>query len=105
MSPLRFPFFIFLSGSDIIYLDGKSSIFYRFHQKSMSTTKDVISLKFKSMQSDGMLLHGEGRNGDRIALELTKGRLWLIINLGKNLSCLATFTIHHTDTLLTNRAL
>ncbi|KAM5192554.1 contactin-associated protein-like 4 [Mantella aurantiaca] len=68
--------------SDIIYFDGKSSILYRFHQKSMSTTKDVISLKFKSVQSDGMLLHGEGRNGDRIALELIKGRLWLIINLG-----------------------
>ncbi|XP_068093802.1 contactin-associated protein-like 4 isoform X2 [Hyperolius riggenbachi] len=69
-------------GSDIVYLNGKSSILYRFHQKSVSTTKDIISLKFKSMQSDGVLIHGEGQNGDRIALELIKGRLCLIINLG-----------------------
>ncbi|XP_063769779.1 contactin-associated protein-like 4 [Pseudophryne corroboree] len=68
--------------SDIIYLDGKSSILYRFHQKSMSTTKDVISVKFKTMQSDGVLLYGEGQNGDHIALELVKGRLCLIIHLG-----------------------
>ncbi|KAM9329027.1 contactin-associated protein-like 4 [Gastrophryne carolinensis] len=68
--------------SNIIYLNGRSSILYRFHQKSMSTTKDVISLKFKSMQSDGVLIHGEGQNGDHISLELIKGKLCLIINLG-----------------------
>ncbi|XP_069618224.1 contactin-associated protein-like 4 [Ranitomeya imitator] len=68
--------------SDIIYLDGKSSIMYRFYEKSISTTKDLISLKFKTMHSDGVLLHGEGQNGDRIALELIKGRLCLSIHLG-----------------------
>ncbi|KAM3940316.1 contactin-associated protein-like 4 [Leptodactylus fuscus] len=68
--------------SDIIYLDGKSSIMYRFYEKSMSTTKDLISLKFKTMHSDGVLLHGEGQNGDRIGLELIKGRLCLSIHLG-----------------------
>lgn len=56
---------------------------YRFYEKSMSTTKDLISLKFKTMHSDGVLLHGEGQNGDRIALELTKGRLCLSISPGK----------------------
>lgn len=94
-------FLFLLTDSDTIYLDGKSSILYRFHQKSMSTTKDVISLKFKSMQSDGMLLHGEGRNGDRIALELIKGRLWLIINLGK-VVIFSTFINHHISTQLTH---
>ncbi|XP_056381233.1 contactin-associated protein-like 4 isoform X3 [Hyla sarda] len=68
--------------SDIIYLDGKSSIMYRFFEKSISTTKDLISLKFKTMHSDGILLHGEGQNGDRIALELIRGRLCLSIHLG-----------------------
>ncbi|XP_053323655.1 contactin-associated protein-like 4 [Spea bombifrons] len=68
--------------SDIVYLDGKSSILYRFQQKSMITMKDVISLKFKTLQSDGILLHGEGQNGDFIMLELRKGRLSLIIHLG-----------------------
>ncbi|VCW98607.1 unnamed protein product, partial [Gulo gulo] len=47
----------------------------------MSTLKDVISLKFKSMQGDGVLFHGEGQRGDHITLELQKGRLALHLNL------------------------
>uniref|UniRef100_A0A671PQ25 Contactin-associated protein-like 5 n=1 Tax=Sinocyclocheilus anshuiensis TaxID=1608454 RepID=A0A671PQ25_9TELE len=39
--------------------DGRSSLLYRFNQKSMSTVKDVISLRFKSRQAEGVLLHGE----------------------------------------------
>jgi len=56
---------------------------YRFNQKTMSTLKDVISLKFKSMQGDGVLFHGEGQRGDHITLELQKGRLALYLNIGK----------------------
>uniref|UniRef100_A0A671PPZ8 Contactin-associated protein-like 5 n=1 Tax=Sinocyclocheilus anshuiensis TaxID=1608454 RepID=A0A671PPZ8_9TELE len=41
--------------------DGRSSLLYRFNQKSMSTVKDVISLRFKSRQAEGVLLHGEGQ--------------------------------------------
>lgn len=50
----------------------------------MSALKDVISLKFKTMQSDGILLHREGQNGDHITLELIKGKLSLLINLGNS---------------------
>lgn len=52
----------------------------------MSALKDVISLKFKTMQSDGILLHREGQNGDYITLELIKGRLSLLVNLGNSYS-------------------
>ncbi|NXY65027.1 CNTP4 protein, partial [Callaeas wilsoni] len=48
----------------------------------INALKDVISLKFKTMQSDGILLHREGQNGDHITVELTKGKLSLLINLG-----------------------
>lgn len=68
--------------SDVADFDGRSSLLYRFNQKLMTTFKDVISLKFKSMQSDGVLFHGEGQRGDYITLELQKGRLALYINLG-----------------------
>ncbi|KAM5151602.1 contactin-associated protein-like 5 [Mantella aurantiaca] len=68
--------------SDVADFDGRSSLLYRFNQKLMTTYKDVISLKFKSMQSDGVLFHGEGQRGDYITLELQKGRLSLSINLG-----------------------
>uniref|UniRef100_A0A8C8CYL4 Contactin associated protein-like 5a n=1 Tax=Oncorhynchus tshawytscha TaxID=74940 RepID=A0A8C8CYL4_ONCTS len=61
--------------------DGRSSLLYRFNQKSMSTVKDVISLSFKSRQAEGVLLHGEGQRGDYITLELHRGRLALYLNL------------------------
>uniref|UniRef100_H3ADF6 Contactin associated protein family member 5 n=1 Tax=Latimeria chalumnae TaxID=7897 RepID=H3ADF6_LATCH len=70
--------------SDVADFDGRSSLLYRFNQKSMSTVKDVISLKFKSMQGDGVLLHGEGQRGDYITLELRRGKLLLHISLGDN---------------------
>ncbi|XP_071771662.1 contactin-associated protein-like 5 isoform X1 [Centroberyx gerrardi] len=61
--------------------DGRSSLLYRFNQKSMSTVKDVISLRFKSRQAEGVLLHGEGQRGDYITLELHRGKLALYLNL------------------------
>ncbi|NP_001041338.2 contactin-associated protein like 5-2 precursor [Rattus norvegicus] len=67
--------------SDVADFDGHSSLLYRFNQKTMSTLKDMISLKFKSMQGDGVLLHGEGQRGDYITLELQNGRLALYLNL------------------------
>ncbi|KAG7315384.1 hypothetical protein KOW79_021472 [Hemibagrus wyckioides] len=67
--------------SDVADFDGRSALMYRFNQKSMSTVKDVISLQFKSMRSDGVLVHGEGQRGDYITLELHRGRLALHINL------------------------
>uniref|UniRef100_A0A8C5TKK8 Laminin G domain-containing protein n=1 Tax=Malurus cyaneus samueli TaxID=2593467 RepID=A0A8C5TKK8_9PASS len=57
-------------------------LIYTLNKKLINALKDVISLKFKTMQSDGILLHREGQNGDHITLELTKGKLSLLINLG-----------------------
>ncbi|XP_056304538.1 contactin-associated protein-like 5 [Danio aesculapii] len=68
--------------SDVADFNGRSSLLYRFNQKSTSTVKDVISLRFKSQRADGVLVHGEGQRGDYITLELHKGRLALHINLG-----------------------
>ncbi|NWH76931.1 CNTP5 protein, partial [Piaya cayana] len=68
--------------SEVVGFDGKSCLIYTFHQKPVSSLKDVISLKFKSMQSDGIVLHRKGQNGDYITLELLKGKLSLLINLG-----------------------
>ncbi|NP_001309107.1 contactin-associated protein-like 4 isoform 3 [Homo sapiens] len=69
--------------SEVVDLDGKSSLLYRFDQKSLSPIKDIISLKFKTMQSDGILLHREGPNGDHITLQLRRARLFLLINSGE----------------------
>lgn len=48
----------------------------------MKTLKDVISLKFKTSESEGVILHGEGQQGDYITLELQKAKLVLSLNLG-----------------------
>uniref|UniRef100_M3XMA0 Contactin associated protein family member 4 n=1 Tax=Mustela putorius furo TaxID=9669 RepID=M3XMA0_MUSPF len=68
--------------SDVMDFDGKSSLLYRFVQSTRNPVKDIISLKFKTRQSDGLLLHRRGRNGDFFTLELVKGRLLLITNSG-----------------------
>ncbi|NXP28397.1 CNTP4 protein, partial [Scytalopus superciliaris] len=68
--------------SEVVGFDGKSCLIYTLNQKLLNALKDVISLKFKTMQSDGILLHREGKNGDHITLELTKGKLSLLMNLG-----------------------
>ncbi|KAG6921014.1 contactin associated protein-like 5, partial [Chelydra serpentina] len=83
--------------SDIADFDGRSSLLYRFNQKMMSTFKDVVSLKFKSMQGDGVLFHGEGQRGDYITLELQKGKLSLHINLG---DARLRFSTSHTSVTL-----
>lgn len=50
--------------------------------KKMKIIKDVIALRFKTSESDGVILHGEGQQGDYITLELHKAKLLLQINLG-----------------------
>lgn len=70
--------------SDVINFDGQGVISYRFKVKKMKIIKDVIALKFKTSESDGVILHGEGQQGDYITLELHKAKLVLQINLGSN---------------------
>lgn len=53
----------------------------------MKILKDVISLKFRTTSGNGVLLHGEGQQGDYISLELRRARLQLSINLGSETLC------------------
>ncbi|OCT74268.1 hypothetical protein XELAEV_18033227mg [Xenopus laevis] len=71
-------------GADVINFDGNSGLSYRFKNKKMKTLKDVISLKFKSSESEGVIFHGEGQEGDYITLELKRAKLVLQLNLGSN---------------------
>nr|XP_020462117.1 contactin-associated protein-like 2 isoform X2 [Monopterus albus]XP_020462118.1 contactin-associated protein-like 2 isoform X2 [Monopterus albus] len=70
--------------ADIINFDGQGVISYRFKVKKMKIIKDVIALRFKTSESEGVILHGEGQQGDYITLELRKAKLLLQINLGSN---------------------
>uniref|UniRef100_A0A8C8ZPD7 Contactin-associated protein-like 3 n=1 Tax=Prolemur simus TaxID=1328070 RepID=A0A8C8ZPD7_PROSS len=68
--------------SEVAYFDGQSALLYRFDKKSIKPIRDVISLKFKAMQSSGILLHREGQHGTHITLELIKGKLVFFLNSG-----------------------
>ncbi|XP_047006175.1 contactin-associated protein-like 2 [Ictalurus punctatus] len=81
---LRIEIYGCLYWADVINFDGQGVISYRFKMKKMKILKDVIALKFKTGESDGVILHGEGQQGDYITLELRRGRLLLQINLGSN---------------------
>ncbi|XP_029445441.1 contactin-associated protein-like 2 [Rhinatrema bivittatum] len=70
--------------ADVINFDGQGGLSYRFRNKKMKTLKDVIALKFKSSESEGVIFHGEGQQGDYITLELKKAKLVLHLNLGSN---------------------
>ncbi|KAL4689840.1 hypothetical protein H8959_012631, partial [Pygathrix nigripes] len=82
--------------SEVIEFDGESSLLYRFIQNTRSPGKDVISLKFKTLQSDGILFHRDGRNGNCITLELVKGKLILFIN-SEDKAAVAVRRVHNTD--------
>ncbi|ELW72859.1 Contactin-associated protein-like 2 [Tupaia chinensis] len=70
--------------ADVINFDGHVVLPYRFRNKKMKTLKDVIALKFKTSESEGVILHGEGQQGDYITLELKRAKLVLSLNLGSN---------------------
>ncbi|XP_077580173.1 contactin-associated protein-like 2b isoform X1 [Stigmatopora nigra] len=70
--------------ADVIGFDGHGILSYRFRSKKVKIAKDVIALKFRTTAGDGVLLHGEGQQGDYVTLELRRARLQLSMNLGSN---------------------
>lgn len=70
--------------ADVISFDGIGIISLRFRNKKVKIMRDSIYLKFKTSVGNGVLLHGEGQQGDYISLQLRQARLLLSINLGSN---------------------
>ncbi|XP_072296731.1 contactin-associated protein-like 2 [Eucyclogobius newberryi] len=69
---------------DVISFDGQSVISYRLRSKKSKFLKDSVALKFRTTAGDGVLLHGEGQQGDYFTLELHRAQLLLKINLGSS---------------------
>ncbi|KAM6160919.1 contactin-associated protein-like 3 [Erethizon dorsatum] len=68
--------------SEVVYFDGQSALLHRFDKESMAPIKDTISLKFKTRQSNGIILHRAGPHGNDFTLELIKGKLIFFLNPG-----------------------
>lgn len=69
--------------SEVVYLDGQSSLLYKFDSGAMRPIREVIFLKFKAMQNSGIIFHGKGQHGTHIVLELIKGKLVINLSSGK----------------------
>ncbi|KAM3605321.1 uncharacterized protein V6R79_023831 [Siganus canaliculatus] len=70
--------------SDVMSLAGdSSSLTFRLTPGPSRTSRDVISLKFKTLRNSGSLLHAEGSRGLSLSLELERGRLQLLLRQGK----------------------
>ncbi|XP_059200151.1 contactin-associated protein-like 4 [Centropristis striata] len=71
--------------SDVVSLDGSSSsLVYRL--KPRQTSREVVSLKFKTLRNSGTLLHAEGEGGLGFSLELERGKLLLLLRQGRSSS-------------------
>ncbi|XP_051266760.1 contactin-associated protein-like 4 isoform X2 [Dicentrarchus labrax] len=64
--------------SDVVSLDGSSSLVYRLSPGPRRLSRDVVSLKFKTVRNSGTLLHAEGEGGLSLSLELERGKLLLL---------------------------
>uniref|UniRef100_A0A4W5MZ99 Contactin associated protein like 3 n=1 Tax=Hucho hucho TaxID=62062 RepID=A0A4W5MZ99_9TELE len=74
--------------SDVASFDGSGCLLYRFGPNTtpILTAKDTISLKFKTLQNSGTLIHTEGQHDRSLTLELHKGKLFLHLRKGKSAS-------------------
>uniref|UniRef100_A0A4W5MW51 Contactin associated protein like 3 n=1 Tax=Hucho hucho TaxID=62062 RepID=A0A4W5MW51_9TELE len=70
--------------SDVASFDGSGCLLYRFGPNTtpILTAKDTISLKFKTLQNSGTLIHTEGQHDRSLTLELHKGKLFLHLRKG-----------------------
>ncbi|XP_008432146.1 contactin-associated protein-like 4 isoform X1 [Poecilia reticulata] len=72
--------------SDVVGLDGSSSLVYRLSPGSRRAQRDVITLKLKTLRNSGTLLQAEGREGVGLRLELERGKLLLLFRQGRTSS-------------------
>lgn len=69
--------------SDVMSFDGSSSaLVYRPNPGSRETSRDVLTLKFKTLTNSGMVLQVEEQEGHVLSLELDKGKLLLLFRKG-----------------------
>jgi len=85
---------VFLEGKAARF-DGSSSIRFNAHDPNfLFTTTDLLRFRMKTNEPEGLIFYAAGNQGDHICLELSKGRLYVDISLGKTFS-----TQIHTESL------
>ncbi|XP_054611552.1 neurexin-2-like isoform X9 [Dunckerocampus dactyliophorus] len=68
-------------GESLATFKGNEYFSYNLSQTPIQSSLDEITLSFRTLQRNGLLLH-TGKSGDYVNLSLRDGALWLVINLG-----------------------
>ena len=67
-----------------MYFDGRSWISFDARAPNyLFTTTDVLRFRMKTSEDEGVVFYAAGAQGDHICLELSQGRLYASVNLGK----------------------
>ncbi|XP_047198432.1 contactin-associated protein-like 4 [Hippoglossus stenolepis] len=72
--------------SDVVSFDGHSSLLFKLSPRPRPTTRESISLKFKTLRNSGTLLRAAGRSERSLTLELEEGKLLLVLRKGRSSS-------------------
>lgn len=73
----------FVAEGKAAYFDGASYIAFDAHTPNyLFSTIDVMRFRMKTNEDEGLIFYAGGNQGDHIALELNKGRLYVDVNLG-----------------------
>ena len=67
--------------------DGSSRVTYDVSGRSqyVQSRADHINIRFRSNRADGLLLYADGNQGDYVAIEMVRGKLYLHIDLGREM--------------------
>ena len=78
------PWHLDQSESESATFNGQSRLTYDVSgdMQYLQSRRDVIKLRFRTNEANGLILFADGNQGDYIILELLRGRLYLNIDLG-----------------------
>ncbi|KAG7526547.1 contactin-associated protein-like 4 [Solea senegalensis] len=73
--------------SDVVSFNSDgSALLYRTSPSLKKVSREVVSLKFKTLRNSGTLLHAEGQRGLGLSVELERGKLLLLLKKGETSS-------------------
>ncbi|KAF7651758.1 hypothetical protein LDENG_00105960 [Lucifuga dentata] len=72
---------MFRQEESVATFKGNEFFSYNLSQTPIQSSLDEITLSFRTLQRNGLLLH-MGKSADYVNLSLRNGALWLVINLG-----------------------
>ncbi|KAG7219998.1 hypothetical protein INR49_001126, partial [Caranx melampygus] len=68
--------------SDVVSFGGGGGLIFSLSPGPRRMSKEVVSLKFKTLRNSGILLHAMGQEGLGLSLELERGKLQLLLRPG-----------------------